>query len=145
MSYLEKAKEQIKKHEGLRLKAYKDSLGFWTIGYGHLCDGGKVMPVKAVIDKTEANELFETDFAVAFSDVSALFASVWQGLSDNRKIALIDMSFNLGIGKLAEFKQTLAAIKRGDFEAAANAALASKWAKQVGKRAITITEQIRKG
>jgi GH24 family phage-related lysozyme (muramidase) len=28
-------REQLKREEGLRLKPYKDTLGHWTIGYGH--------------------------------------------------------------------------------------------------------------
>jgi lysozyme len=51
----------------------------------------------------------------------------------------------LGIKGLLEFKNTLAFIKAGDWERAANGMLASKWAKQVGMRAIELSELMRKG
>jgi lysozyme len=144
MKWLKNAKEQIKQHEGFRLKAYRDSLDYWTIGYGHLLNKGDY-PMIETIDKEEAQKLFETDFEVALTDAKKIFSDVWDNLSDKRKIALIDMSFNLGAAKLSAFKRMIAAVERGDFERAANEALASKWAKQVGKRAITIAEQLRKG
>ncbi|OPZ48986.1 MAG: hypothetical protein BWY95_00416 [Bacteroidetes bacterium ADurb.BinA104] len=55
------------------------------------------------------------------------------------------MCFNLGIKGLLEFKNTLTFIAAGDWERAANGMLASKWAKQVGKRAIELSELMRKG
>jgi len=52
------------------------------------------------------------------------------------------MCFNLGIGGLLGFNNTLAFIAAGDWESAANGMLASKWAKQVGMRAIELFELI---
>ena len=51
----------------------------------------------------------------------------------------------LGIGGLLGFNNTLAFIAAGDWELAANGMLASKWAKQVGMRAIELSEMMRKG
>jgi lysozyme len=51
----------------------------------------------------------------------------------------------LGINGLLGFKNTLEFIKAGDWERAANGMLASKWAKQVGMRAIELSELMRKG
>ena len=31
-------------HEGVRYKPYKDSLGLWTVGVGHLIGDGKTLP-----------------------------------------------------------------------------------------------------
>lgn len=69
---------------------------------------------------------------------------VYAGLNDTRKAVLVNMCFNLGISGLLGFKNTLAFIGAGDFERAANNMLASKWAKQVGLRAIELSEQMRK-
>ncbi|MFA6725861.1 MAG: hypothetical protein WC179_03215 [Candidatus Cloacimonadaceae bacterium] len=55
------------------------------------------------------------------------------------------MCFNLGIGVLPEFYNTLAFIATGDWERAANNMLASSWAKQVEMRAIDLSEPMRKG
>jgi len=58
---------------------------------------------------------------------------------------LLNMCFNLGIYGLLGFKKTLAYIKAGDWERAANNMLVSRWAKQVGRRAIELSELMRKG
>jgi len=55
------------------------------------------------------------------------------------------MCFNLGIKGLLGFNNTLALIGAGDWERAANGMLASKWAKQVGCKAIALSELMRKG
>ena len=70
---------------------------------------------------------------------------VYNGLDEVRQSVLLNMCFNLGIKGLLEFKNTLAFIDAGDWERAANGMLASKWAKQVGKRAIELSELMRKG
>lgn len=51
----------------------------------------------------------------------------------------------LGIKGLGGFKNTLAFVIAGDWERAANGMLASKWVKQVGRRAIELSELMRRG
>ncbi|MDP3115142.1 MAG: glycoside hydrolase family protein, partial [Candidatus Cloacimonadaceae bacterium] len=53
-------------------------------------------------------------------------------MDEVRKSVLLNMCFNLGIGGLMGFNNTLAFIAAGDWERAANGMLASMWAKQVG-------------
>ena len=53
---------------------------------------------------------------------------------------LLNMCFNLGLKGLLGFNNTLAFIAARDWERAANGMLASKWAKQVGFRAIELSE-----
>ncbi|MDR2152623.1 MAG: glycoside hydrolase family protein, partial [Helicobacteraceae bacterium] len=130
-SELKKCKDQIKRHEGLVLVAYKDSLGFWTIGYGHLCD--QLKPIKT-ITKDGADALFEGDFNAARMDAYLIIADLDE-LSAARQAVIINMAFNLGYKKLSKFNQTIRAIYDRNFERAAKQMLASLWAKQVGKRA----------
>ena len=70
---------------------------------------------------------------------------VYNKLDEVRQSVLLNMCFNLGIKGLLEFKNTLAFIDAGDWERAANGMLTSKWAKQVGRRAIELSELMRKG
>ena len=70
---------------------------------------------------------------------------VYNKLDEVRQSVLLNMCFNLGIKGLLEFKNTLSFIGAGDWERAANNMLASKWAKQVGMRAIELSEMMRKG
>ena len=56
-------REMIEKFEGLRLEAYRDIVGVWTIGYGHT--GPDVTPDR-VITKEEADELLSHRLATEF-------------------------------------------------------------------------------
>jgi len=59
--------------------------------------------------------------------------------------ALLNMCFNLGINKLLKFKKMIAALNIQEYRMAAKEGLDSLWAKQVGQRAIEVTDAIRKG
>jgi lysozyme len=61
-----------------------------------------------------------------------------------RQRVIINMAFNLG-GKLLTFANTLAMVQRGDYAAAADGMLASKWATQVGARAYRLATMMRTG
>ena len=62
-----------------------------------------------------------------------------------RQAALINFVFNVGIGTAEKFKNAMEALKQSDYDTAAREFLDSRWAKQVGKRAEQVTEQIRTG
>ena len=132
--------------EGEVLHAYQDHLGYWTIGVGRLIDkrrGGG-------ITHDEAMHLLRNDVA-RFSAELDRALPWWAGLSDARRRVLLNMAFNLGVGStnppkgLLAFRNTLAAIKSRDYEAAARGMLASKWATQVGARAVRLAVLMRQG
>ena len=66
-------------------------------------------------------------------------------MDDNRKRALVNMAFNLGLSRLRSFKRMLKALAEEDFETAAAEALNSRWAEQVGDRAARLATLIRSG
>ena len=135
---LERIKEQLVRHEGLRLKPYRCTAGKLTIGIGrNLDDCG--------ISQTEAYVLLENDIHICEKQLLEEIPEIYNALDEVRKSVLLNMCFNLGIGGLLEFNNTLAFIAAGDWERAANGMLASKWAKQVGRRAIELSELMRKG
>ncbi|MDD3524818.1 MAG: glycoside hydrolase family protein [Candidatus Cloacimonetes bacterium] len=135
---LERIKEQLIRHEGLRLKPYRCTAGKLSIGIGrNLDDCG--------ISQTEAYVLLENDIQNCEKQILDEIPEIYNGLDEVRKSVLLNMCFNLGIGGLLEFNNTLAFIAAGDWERAANGMLASKWAKQVGRRAIELSELMRKG
>ena len=120
-------KRQIRLHEGERLKVYKCTAGKLTIGVGRNLEDRGITP-------EESSYLLENDLRTF--QVELLRKLPWVAdLDDVRQRVLIDMAFNLGIAGLLTFKNTLAAIKRGDYEKGARGMLDSKWASQVGKRA----------
>ncbi len=135
---LERIKEQLVRHEGLRLKPYRCTAGKLTIGIGrNLDDCG--------ISQTEAYVLMENDIQNCEKQLVDEIPEIYNSLDEVRKSVLLNMCFNLGIGGLLEFNNTLAFIAASDWERAANGMLASKWAKQVGRRAIELSELMRKG
>lgn len=124
-------KQMTKDFEGLRLKPYKCTAGKLTIGYGrNLDDVG--------ISRTEAEMLFERDFAKAEAEARRLckeFNIDCDSLIEQRFYVLTDMMFNLGYGNLSKFKNMLTALSKGDYGTAADEMLDSNWAIQVGNRA----------
>ncbi len=130
----------IKQHEGLRLETYPCTKGVWTIGYGHTKD---VKPGDK-ITLEQAERLFNADLSQTVYEVFTAFPWAHE-ISHNRQAVLIDMCFNLGITKLKQFKVTIALAKTGHYKMASVAMLNSKWAKQVGQRAKTLSELMRNG
>ena len=129
--------EQLKIHEGVKLKPYKCSAGKLTIGVGkNIEDNG--------ITLEEAEYLLQNDIAEARSQL--LHAFPWMGeFNDARISAMINFTFNVGIGTVKKFENTLAYMQSGDWDKAADEMMDSRWARQVGNRALEVTEQIRTG
>ena len=124
----------IKKHEGLRLKPYKCSAGKLTIGYGrNLDDIG--------ISRSEANDLLLEDIKRA-QDAASQF-NWWRNLDGKRQDVVVEMIFNLGLPRFLQFKKAIQALRDQDYDEAADQMLDSKWAKQVGKRAVTLADKMR--
>ena len=135
---MNRIKAQLVRHEGLRLKPYRCTAGKLTIGIGrNLEDRG--------ISQKEAYAMLERDILDFEQQLLNEIPDVYNGLDEVRQSVLLNMCFNLGIKGLLEFKNTLSYIGAGDWERAANGMLASKWAKQVGMRAIELSELMRKG
>jgi lysozyme len=132
--------EQIKRHEGLVLHAYKDSLGFLTIGYGRLIDKTK----GGGISESEAEYLLQNDVSIV---LAALHRNIpfFDRLCIPRQAVLMNMAFQLGIAGLMKFKSTLAFIEAGDYENASANMLKSLWAKQTPNRASEMAQQMRTG
>ena len=121
---LERIKEQLVRHEGLRLKPYRCTAGRLTIGIGrNLDDCG--------ISQSEAYVMLINDIMNCEKQLQSKIPDIYNGLDEVRKSVLLNMCFNLGINGLLGFKNTLAFVKAGDWERAANNMLVSKWAKQV--------------
>lgn len=122
--------ERVKMHEGLRLKPYRCTAGKLTIGYGrNIEDNG--------ITEAEASFLLENDLRRCWYDCSSAF-DWFDKLDKIRQGVIAELCFNIGLPRLKGFKKMLAACSRGDFETASCEMLDSLWARQVGKRALTL-------
>ena len=115
----------IQAAEGCRLAAYLDSVGVWTIGYGHT-------PAKMgqVCSQAMADAWLDADIATA--KALALKLPEATNLDPVRLDALTELIFNLGPNKWRLFAKTRAAIADGAWADAKANLLNSLWAKQVG-------------
>ncbi len=126
----------IKKHEGLRLKPYRCSVGKLTIGYGrNLSDVG--------ITQAEAELLLKHNIDDVIKQAETL--SFFSSLNDVRQAVIVDMIFNMGFPRFNQFKKTIASIEQEAWQAAANEMLNSRWARQVGNRAKTLSDMMHYG
>ena len=137
---MEKLLEMLKRHEGVETHAYECSAGKITVGVGRNIDqdGGIGLtedeidyPLQNDIERVMLELVSEYDW---FND-----------LDDVRKDAMIDIAFNLGQTRLRLFKRALAAMEAGKYKDAATEFLDSKWAKQVGGRALELSDMISTG
>ena len=144
--------------EGLRLQVYKDTLGIDTIGIGrnledrgitkeelddldipsidHVYEYG-ITEADAVYLATNDIEIVEEELCRAHSCVEELDAV--------RQLVVMDMAFNMGVPRLCKFKKMWAAIHDGDYNTAAVEMLDSRWATQVGTRAIKLSKAMEEG
>jgi len=133
-------KEDLKRDEGLRLKTYIDTVGVRTIGYGHT----KNVKATQKITQEQAEELLDKDIAVAIAD-ARVACKCFDTLDGPRKTVIANMSFNLGLNRLALFQRTLAAVCAGKYQDAALHMMQSKWASQVKQRAVRLAKRMSTG
>jgi GH24 family phage-related lysozyme (muramidase) len=109
--------EPIKHFEGLELKAYQDSVGVWTIGYGWTqpVDGKKVGP-GMVIDQVTADRLLKCGVVQYEQGVNHL---VKVKITQSQFDALVSFVYNLGLRSLST-STLLQKLNAGDKQGAAD-------------------------
>lgn len=140
-------KRRLGIEEGDRLVAYLDTKGILTVGTGHNCVARPVDGVTQAgdtITPEQGQALFEADVADACDQLDT-YLSWWRDLDDARQNVILDMCFNMGIKTLLTFHNTLAYVKGGDYEAAADGMKHSAWNDQVGSRAVFLENAMRTG
>lgn len=137
---LETWKEHLYVSEDKVPYAYQDSLGYWTIGVGRLIDKRK----GGGLSDDEIEYLLSNDMKRAEITARKLVKN-FDSLSDNRKVVILDLAFNLGETKLAKFVNTLKAVNEGRWEDAAEGMEDSLWYKQVGNRSKKLVKLMRQG
>lgn len=129
---LDAHRDQIRKHlvldEGLKLSAYQDSLGYWTIGVGRLIDARKGGGITAL----EAYDLLDHDLDTAIVGLVSRYPWVDQ-IDPVRQAVLVELAFNMGHATLASFVSTLAAFQRQDWLDVSRGLRQSRWYTQVQK------------
>jgi lysozyme len=131
---MDKLLESVKKHEGYRNKVYLDTLNKRTVGVGHLC----------VEDFWEDGKEYEEDFLMGILEKD-LQSAIDQAddmcknltISDDAKIIIIEMIFQLGGTGVSKFRKMWQALQQDppDYAEASVQMLDSRWAKQTPNRA----------
>jgi lysozyme len=127
----------VKIAEGWRAHAYRDSEGVLTIGYGTNLQELEIDPALGEQWLLEALSRSEEECERAFPWFTSL--------SGRRQRVLVEMVYNMGLPRLLGFRRMLIAILVKAFEEAAREMLASRWADQVGQRAVRLATQMREG
>jgi|688.fasta_scaffold00021_184 lysozyme len=156
---------RVIQHEGYKPKKYIDSKGNPTVGVGfnlNRSDSTSMLrsvganPIKiksgqSALTDQQIKALLHTDLQAAKSLAKTLvsdngkvsIAKVWPSLPQSVQGVLIEMVFNLGAKGLSEFNTFLLHIASKNFKAASKEMLNSSWAKQVGNRAITLSNIVK--
>lgn len=133
----DRLRSQLRVDEGERLKPYKDTVGKTTVGVGRNLDDRGIRP-------SESAFMLENDIDEVVAELNRALPW-WKNLTDARQEVLANMCFNLGLSKLLGFKNTLAFMEAGRYDAAADGMKNSMWAKQVGARADRLITMMRNG
>jgi len=138
-------RDLITLHEGRVPHAYQDSLGYWTIGVGHLIDkrrGGE-LPAHII------DALLDYDIKAHSAALEA--EQPWvKDLDEVRRAVMYDMTFNLGIepfddDDFKDWDNFVAQVRTGRYAAAAANMRTTLWAKQVGPRAMRLAKMMETG
>lgn len=134
---MNRLRQLLIKHEGLRLKPYKCTAGKISVGVGrNLEDVG--------ISEEEAYLLLGNDIVRVLKEATESFP--WfKFISLVRQDVVVSMIFNLGLERFKGFKKMIDALQSQNYERAAEEMCDSLWAKQVGLRAQELTAMMRSG
>lgn len=155
----------LERQECLKLKAYKCSKGYWTVGIGRnletvgLSDaecleifGDRISKDRVVagftsgylITEEQAKMLFANDVSVAEEGCYSLLDM--DAFNDARKAVFISMAFQMGVSGLSKFVKTIAFANNGDFDSCADEMLDSEWFRNdTPGRAQEMSDQMRSG
>jgi lysozyme len=129
---MSKIADMLEKHEGFRSFPYRCTSGRLTIGIGRNIDDRGITRAEALFMLENDIE----DFTKQLRDRLYWFDAI----HEDAQLVLIDMCFNLGLNGLMTFHTTLEHIKNENYKEASKTMLQSLWARQVGVRAIELSD-----
>lgn len=152
--------DDIRQDEGLRHQSYDDTTGNRTVGYGFNMDSGigrkvwkragidvpfdDVYAGKAVISDAQAEALGRASFAIAVDDATDVFSNFLK-LSDSRKEALLNLSYQLGKPRLSKMDGFIAAANKGDWTQSIRELGKTKYYAQNPNRARAVMRKLLQG
>lgn len=132
----ETLEDMLIRHEGMRHKAYKDSVGKLTIGVGRNLDD---------IGITDAEARMMLGYDIARANEEALKFPWFSLLDDVRKDVILSMIFNMGPFKFRQFTKMIICMSNKNYNGAAEEMINSKWSVEVGDRAKELSAMMLSG
>lgn len=136
--------DQLKRDEGFRPDIYIDTVGKYTIGYGHNLDANPIPGLSPPITEAQGSSILGADLE-RISRFLQLSLPWIVNLDYARHGVLQNMAFNMGVPGELEFHHTLADTQAGNYAKAAADMRASLWYTQVGARAQRLCQQMETG
>lgn len=86
----------LMQREGVRLKAYQDQRGIWTIGVGHTSMAGPPSVFRGTtLTEAEVEEVFARDVK---KYAAGVLAAIKKSASQSQFDAMVSLCYNIGIG-----------------------------------------------
>jgi lysozyme len=149
MDYRTKYQKMLIRDEGLRLKAYKCTAGYWSIGVGRNLQargvtGLKLMYYRTVgITRETAMKWLDEDVQQAEADCSHIFTdALFDSWHEHRRLGWVNMAFNLGRTRLLAFHNTLRHARNGHWSNVRAHLENSLWFRQVKSRGPRVVSMI---
>jgi len=144
---IDRCKADIKRHEGEVLEIYKDSLGFKTLGVGHLCqpqDPEFEWKEGTPVSQKIVDRYYMIDFDRHYAEAINVFGDqeAFYKLPESIQHVLVNMCFNLGGTGLSLFKNMLKACRAHDWKQMSYEMQNSKWFNQVGRRSVELQQTV---
>ena len=144
---IELCKAEIKRHEGEVLEIYNDSLGYKTLGVGHLCqpqDEEYDWEIGTPVSQEVVDKYYMIDFDRHHAEAIHVFGSSedFNKLPEDIQRVLVNMCFNLGGTRLSKFRNMLKACREHNWTEMAAQMEDSRWFKQVGRRSIELQQLV---
>jgi lysozyme len=144
---IELCKAEIKRHEGEVLEIYIDSLGYKTLGVGHLCQPNDIeydWEVGTPVSQEVVDAYYEMDFRKHYYEAVNVFGDEkgFNNLPDDIQRVLVNMAFNLGGTRLSKFRNMLQACRNHDWQEMARQMQDSRWFGQVGRRSLELQQVV---
>ena len=149
--------KMIALHEGIVLNVYQDHLNINTVGIGRNLDDrgitdGELLFMNKTIDDVYDNGLTEEEaYYLCMNDIAIVEKELLDSkpivnqLSAVRQMVLVDMAFNMGVPRLKLFKNMWLAIEKVNYPLACEEMIDSRWASQVGNRAMKLSLAMKNG
>ena len=131
---LDKAKQMLLRHEGLRTYPYKCSEDKLTIGIGRNLEANG-------ISEEEAMYLLDNDLDRVVKNLDKVWHA-WKVMPERARLVCIDMVFNLGITGFMKFKNTRKLMELGLWVEASEEILRSRYSQQLPSRSLYNSRQL---